>query len=138
MGGGIGPSADASDAVPPLSVPLPVSVPVPLPVSTPVVVSPGPVEGSIIGGGIGPVSEPSALIDIAVPAVVVLWPEVGPIIGGTSVEFVLALPVASLDPSSPHATPDNVKSNAPTAGRTSAGPLGGGVGRIFLEVMQPV
>lgn len=104
--------------------------PPPVPVESapvePVVCSPVEVGGTIGG------------IPVPVGGTIGVWSVVGAGIGPTSVTDELSLPVvpsAELS-SSLQAGPDSDKSNAPTAGRTSAGPSGGGVGRTLFEAMR--
>jgi hypothetical protein len=139
MGGGIGgispvlPLSDPLLLLPPSSVvvsgpgiggsSVPPSVDVPVSALSPVLVPGGIIGGSdvvpssVVGLGIGPSSAT---------------------IGGW---LSLAVSLASLSPSSPHAMPESPRSSAPMAGRaifvdrTRAGPPGGGVGSIFLEAM---
>lgn len=122
-----------AEPVVPVSVPVPESVAVglgiggwlSLPLSLLVVPESAPVAvGLGIGGG--PLVAES-LVGLGIgPSLVIV------VMGGW-LSFAVSLPVV---PSSPQATPESVSSNAPTVGRTSAGLLGGEVGRTFLEAMH--
>lgn len=122
VGGGIGggsvvaPSAMVSLPEVPLPVPL-----LPLVPSVSVLV----LVGLGMGGG-----SPVVVLVVSSPASLMGGP-LSSTMGGS---LVLAVPEL---PSSPQAVPDRDSSKMPTAGRTSAGPPGVGVGRALLDVMSP-
>ncbi|MEM9452977.1 MAG: hypothetical protein AAGF11_02275 [Myxococcota bacterium] len=115
---------------PPLVLPVPESPPLVLPVPESlslVPVVPSPVGGGMGGGGMGGGGMGAMMVVDSSPMVV------DSVVGG-GIGAMLSLAVPELS-SSPHAGPLSDSSSAPTAGRTRAGPAGGGVGRMFFEAM---